>query len=335
MKRLLLLFFVCISCIAHAQPCTVPDSFFPDDTIVVCNGTSFTLNAPVIPASIYTWSNSDGGYSATLNVNGKYWLQITDAVCSKADTVTVLFNSFLLSPLVADLKICKGSTAPALPVAGQNILWYSDALGGTGNQILPTPSTVDTGSVTYWVTQTIRSCESPRVPMLVKVIDKPKFELGEPYIIPCGAPGIVLQVVPDGESNYTWSNGSSEPAMLAPQRGKYSLYAQNMCGEFRDTVMAVECEDRCVQFANAFTPNGDGKNELYQPACFCPVPKFRLVIYNRNGEKVFQTTDPTAGWNGFYQGKQQPSGAFIYYTEFFDFVLKTTLTEKGTFVLLR
>ncbi len=335
MKKLILLLCLCVSYICYGQPCTIPDSFFADDTIVVCNGSSVQLNAPVIPGANYNWSTLEGTSSVTLNFNGKYWLQISDATCSKTDTVTVLFNSFLLSPFVGDLKLCKGGTTEQIKVAGQNLLWYTDAIGGTANPVLPVPSTADTGRMTYWLTQTIRGCESPRVPMQVKVIDKPRFELGEPYIIPCGASGIVLQVVPDGESDYTWSNGSNEPSMLAPGRGKYSLYAQNMCGDHRDTVMAVECQDRCVQFANAFTPNGDGKNELYQAACFCPVPKYKLVIYNRNGELVFQTTDPTAGWNGYYKGKQQPSGAFVYYSEFFDFVLKQNLTEKGTFVLLR
>ena len=123
--------------------------------------------------------------------------------------------------------------------------------------------------------------------------------------------------------------------MVATGRGKYSLYGENMCGHFRDTVMAVECSDRCVQFANAFTPNGDGKNETYAAACFCPVPKYRLVIYNRNGEKVFQTNDPLKGWDGYYLGKQQPTGAFIYYSQFYDFVLKQDMEEKGTFVLVR
>ena len=103
----------------------------------------------------------------------------------------------------------------------------------------------------------------------------------------------------------------------------------------RDSAIAVECKDKCVQFPTAFTPNSDGKNDMYQAACFCPVPKYKLMIFNRNGEQVFQTSNPEAGWNGYYQGKLQPNGAYVYYTEFFDFVLKQNFTQKGTFVLLR
>ena len=320
---------------ANTQPCSIPDSFFADDTIVVCQGSTFQLNAPVVPGGNYSWSTAVVSNSITVGFNGKYWLDITVGSCSRSDTVTVLFNSFLLSPVVGDVKLCKGKPALPLQVQGQNIRWYTDPIGGAPNSTLPTPSTADTGRATYWFSQTIRGCESPRVPVQVKVIDKPMFELGDAFIIPCGAAGITLQVVADGESTYTWSNGLTGVSMLAPGRGTYSLYAENMCGSHRDTVVAVECEDRCVQFPSAFTPNGDGKNDRYQPGVFCPVPQYKIVIYNRNGETVFRTTNPSAGWDGSFNGVQQPVGAYVYYAEFFDFILKQTFVRKGTFMLLR
>lgn len=322
---------------SSGQTCTtIPDSFFADDTIVVCQGSSYQLDAPVLPGHNYVWSTAEGGTSIAVAFNGKYHLTINDgASCSKSDTITILFNSFLLSPPVTDLKLCKGRAAERIAVPGQNVLWYTDPIGGAGSSTAPVPNTADTGRVTHWVSQTIRGCESPRVPMVVKVIDKPMFELGEAFIIPCEATGITLQVIPDGESTYRWSNGSISPSVIAPTRGKYWLYAENMCGNHSDSVVAVECQDKCVQLPTAFTPNRDGRNDSYQAACFCPVPSFKLVIFNRNGEMVFQTTDPRRGWNGTFKGQLQPNGVYIYYTEYFDFVLKQNFTEKGTLVLLR
>lgn len=321
--------------ISNSQPCTIPDSFFTDDTIVVCQGSTYQLNAPFVPGGTYIWSTAEGGTSVDITYNGKYWLQISNGVCTKNDTVTILFNSFLLSPGVNDLKLCKGNATRALIAEGQNILWYTDPVGGTGSPVAPVVSTADTGRVTHWVSQTIRGCESPRVPLFVKVIDKPMFELGDAFIIPCGALGIILQVIPEEETDYTWSNGSNESSVIASTRGKYWLYAENMCGNHADSVVAVECKDKCVQYPTAFTPNSDGKNDLYQAACFCPVPKYKLAIYNRNGEMVFQTSDPKAGWNGYFKGQLQPNGVYVYYTEFFDFVLKQSFSQKGTLVLLR
>ena len=334
-KITLLAVFFLFHFISNGQTCSVPDTLFVDDTIIVCNGSNYQLDAPVISGASYQWSTLAATSSIQVNVNGKYWLKVDDGACMKSDTVTVLFNSFLLSPRVNDLKLCKGQPALPLPVQGQNLLWYDSAVGGTGNLVAPVISTADTSRSIYWVSQTIKGCESPRLPMQVKVIDKPMFELGDAFIIPCGALGIVLQVVPDGESEYLWSNGSTNSSMIATTRGTYSLYAENMCGNHRDTTIAVECNDRCVQFPNAFTPNGDGKNDFYQAGCFCPVPTYKLVIYNRNGETVYQTTDPKGGWNGYFKGSPQPNGVYVYYTEFFDFVLKQSFTEKGTLVLMR
>lgn len=337
MKRttLTIALFILLINAGWSQPCTIPASFFADDTIVICQGSNYTLTAPVIMGANYNWSTVEATTQINISVNGKYWLTISDAICSVTDTVTILFNSFLLSPRVQDLKLCKGRPALPIPVQGQNLQWYDQPIGGTVHNQLPLPSTADTGRMTYWFSQTIRGCESPRLPMQIRVIDRPMFELGEAFIIPCGTAGIVLQVVPDGESDYTWSTGSNEVSILAPSRGAYSLYAENMCGNHSDTTVAVECEDRCVQFPTAFTPNSDGRNDRYAAACFCPVPTFKLLIYNRNGELVFQTKNPSEGWTGLYNGKMQPNGAYVYYTEFFDFVLKQTFTQKGSFVLLR
>lgn len=293
------------------------------------------LQAPVLPGVNYTWSTGATINNIQVPVNGIYWLEMSDGTCTIRDSVTVLFNSFLLAPLTNDEIICKNSTPQALQVNGQHLLWYSGPVGGTGSAIAPIPSTADTSTTTYWVSQTILGCESPRSLLTVKVIDKPFFELGYAFIIPCNTEGIVLQVVPADQTIYNWSNGTHESSMLAGQRGTYWLYAENQCGNHSDTVVAVECHDKCVQTPTAFTPNRDGLNDKFKAACFCPVPQYFLTIYNRNGEQLYKSTDPASGWDGYFMGKQQPVGAYVYITRYYDFVLKRVVDEKGTFVLLR
>jgi hypothetical protein len=281
--------------LSYSQACTIPDSFFIDDTVVVCQATIYRIDGPIVQGATYVWSTSEGSTFIDVTFNGKYSLQVSDGNCTKSDSITVLFNSFLLSPQVEDLKLCKGWNSTPLNAGGSNILWYNAPLGGTALSTAPVPGTADTSTTTYWATQTTKGCESPRIPMTVKVIDKPMFELGEAFIIPCDATGIVLQIIPDGESSYTWSNGSDESSIVATARGRYWLYAENMCGNHSDSVVAVECKDKCVQLPTAFTPNRDGKNDIFKPACFCPVSKYRLTIYNRNGEQVFPKIQRLAG----------------------------------------
>ncbi|MBK8611404.1 MAG: gliding motility-associated C-terminal domain-containing protein [Chitinophagaceae bacterium] len=61
----------------------------------------------------------------------------------------------------------------------------------------------------------------------------------------------------------------------------------------------------------AFTPDGSGLNDVYR-AGLAGIRDFKyLKIFNRYGQVVFSTTDPTKGWDGTYKGKNQNSGVYV------------------------
>jgi gliding motility-associated-like protein len=67
---------------------------------------------------------------------------------------------------------------------------------------------------------------------------------------------------------------------------------------------------------NAFTPNGDGKNETFRPFLSFLPQDYRLIIYNRRGNKVFETTSPEKSWKGRFKGQHKvQAGTYIYYLE--------------------
>ncbi|KAB7730263.1 T9SS type B sorting domain-containing protein [Rudanella paleaurantiibacter] len=76
------------------------------------------------------------------------------------------------------------------------------------------------------------------------------------------------------------------------------------------------CQDVCPQFVlpNVFTPNNDGRNDLWQPgSCSVFVVSVETVIYNRWGGRVFSTSDPQIRWDGRNSaGQEQPSGLYYY-----------------------
>ncbi|MFN8311049.1 MAG: gliding motility-associated C-terminal domain-containing protein [Chitinophagales bacterium] len=72
-----------------------------------------------------------------------------------------------------------------------------------------------------------------------------------------------------------------------------------------------ECND-VIYVPNAFSPNGDGANDTYRIYGRC-IHLNRLMIFNRWGEKVWDTSDIEKGWDGFYKGELQPPGIFVYY----------------------
>lgn len=84
----------------------------------------------------------------------------------------------------------------------------------------------------------------------------------------------------------------------------------------------------------AFSPNGDGVNDLFR-ALNKNLTKYKLQVYNRWGEKVFESDKYTDGWDGIYQGVKQPLGVYVWQCEYqFDGSTKGS-TAKGNVTLVR
>ncbi|MBI3139693.1 MAG: gliding motility-associated C-terminal domain-containing protein [Sphingobacteriales bacterium] len=100
-----------------------------------------------------------------------------------------------------------------------------------------------------------------------------------------------------------------------------------------DQFTVVVLNDALVAVPGGFTPNGDGLNDYFGPLGKVP-DGYRLQIFNRNGEVVFQSSAMEQRWNGRYKGETQPASVFIYLVEYKDLQNKTH-QQKGTFVLIR
>ena len=88
-----------------------------------------------------------------------------------------------------------------------------------------------------------------------------------------------------------------------------------------------------VMVPTAFTPNGDGQNDiLYVRGT--KVTDGVIEIYNRWGELVYTSKDPTTGWDGTYKGAQLNSDVFVYYIRA-TCPDKTKIERKGTVTLIR
>jgi gliding motility-associated-like protein len=83
---------------------------------------------------------------------------------------------------------------------------------------------------------------------------------------------------------------------------------------------------------NAFTPNGDGKNDNFKPEG-TTISAIDMKVFNQWGELIYQTNQLT-GWNGTYNGEIQPTGVYTY-TVRITLNNKTELIRKGAINLLR
>ncbi len=85
---------------------------------------------------------------------------------------------------------------------------------------------------------------------------------------------------------------------------------------------------------NAFTPNGDGLNDIFKPVTAAEVHNYQLDIYMTNGQHVFSSKNIDYGWNGEYQGSMQNGGNYVYIIKYKDSDGKEHI-DKGQLLLMR
>lgn len=98
--------------------------------------------------------------------------------------------------------------------------------------------------------------------------------------------------------------------------GKYPVtIVQTNAWGCTDTLIKVleVIEDFTMYIPNAFTPNGDGVNDIFQPKGMGWKPdQYEFLIYDRWGNLIFKTKDYTAGWDGMLKGSLCPSDVYVY-----------------------
>ncbi|MBS1633165.1 MAG: gliding motility-associated C-terminal domain-containing protein, partial [Bacteroidetes bacterium] len=85
---------------------------------------------------------------------------------------------------------------------------------------------------------------------------------------------------------------------------------------------------------SAFTPNGDGKNDIVKPICVGIAQLNYFKIFNRWGQLVFNSSQIGKGWDGNIGGTRQSTGNFVYMAQGIDYTGKT-IFRKGNVVLIR
>ncbi|NJC25665.1 T9SS type B sorting domain-containing protein [Neolewinella antarctica] len=139
------------------------------------------------------------------------------------------------------------------------------------------------------------------------------------------------------EINYDWSDGFAGPRRTVGRSIDLSIIVSNACQE---TVVAVRttavscCE---VYLPTAFSPNGDGVNDVYRPALGrsgCrSFDAYTLRVYDRWGGLVFLSDGLTLGWDGEVNGRPATGGVFTVVVGYFDGV--GTVERAGVVNVLR
>jgi gliding motility-associated-like protein len=145
-----------------------------------------------------------------------------------------------------------------------------------------------------------------------------------------------------GATRYFWDFGDNDTSRAMSPLHLYSrtdifascLVAYNEFG-CTDTVCAnvTTLIKPVVDVPNAFTPNGDGKNDKLYVRGF-GIAQMNFRIYNRWGQMIFESGTPSYGWDGTYKGVLQPMDAYAY-TLIVQYGDGTIVNKKGDITLIR
>jgi len=134
----------------------------------------------------------------------------------------------------------------------------------------------------------------------------------------CSIDNIILNA-PPGYTLYSWNDGSSDTILPVTAGGTYWVKGLgNTNVAIIDTIVVTADSSLCncnVILPNAFTPNGDGRNDTYGPvfASGCAISKYAFSIYNRWGQRVFYTENPYAQWDGTFNGAAADMDVYMFY----------------------
>ncbi|MDD3875299.1 MAG: gliding motility-associated C-terminal domain-containing protein [Bacteroidales bacterium] len=286
----------------------------------LCNLLSFQLNGTT-SSGTYSWSMVSGGatpnynpsaqvLNPTVSVNnfGQYVFQLIaiNGVCSDSSQLTVtLFPNPVLSLLPQSATVCDGNNITIVANGADTYNWSPSLFlsSTTGDVVTATPTT----NINYIVTGFSSNGCSSTAGVNLTVHDFPVVNLGDSIYL-CAEPTIVLDAG-GGYQNYLWSTGSTDESISVTQAGTYTIVVDNFGCITSDTMLVLPCID--VSLPNVFTPNGDGFNDVFVAEGNF-LESFNLLIFNRWGTKVFESSEIEKGWDGMYQNTEVPDGTYFW-----------------------
>ncbi|HLP20923.1 MAG TPA: gliding motility-associated C-terminal domain-containing protein, partial [Chitinophagales bacterium] len=305
---------------------TVTENAAPAVTIsgllTYCTGGNTTLTAS--GGVVYLWSGGETTASVTVT-QGTYSVTATDATgCTGSTTVNVTESSTLAVSITGTLTYCPGASTTITATGGTSYTWNT---GATTDAIIATAGV-------YTVTATDASCSGTASANVTQTVVAP---LALADVTACDDSTAVVNAG-SGFVSYLWSTGETTPTISTQVGGVYSVTVEdaNGCsssGSANVTFESCVVEKFSMFVPNAFSPNGDGNNEKFQ--CFASGVVFAdIKVFNRWGEKVFDTNNMFDGWDGTNKGEQCKPGVFTYSINVISADGKSN-KYKGTITLIR
>lgn len=250
-----------------------------------------------------------------------FTVQITDSLdcefARTADTITVTLTYDSLLTQVTQVEICAGDTVDISTNAAFGLQPYTFNWGSFGNTDTIQVTAVDTTVYYYTITDACGISRSDSVEVIVP--NYPPVEVFPKDTVICSKDGLAILYAPaeGGNSVYTWEwdgpgtitqfNDSVYNA-APPTTSTYIVTVTDECGTIAVDTMRVEVINCVLQVANAYSPNGDGKNDIFFVNFIEQYPDNVVYLFNRWGNKIFEAQSYKNDWDF----ENVPSGTYFY-----------------------
>ena len=321
---------------------------------VICEKSNLVFVNESIGQNNQIWDFGDGTpNSAEVNPkhifsSGQFTIKLiaNSASCVDTSQKIIIVNPLPVLKISNDTIICLGATASIHAYGGDQIVWHPTVglTDSTINHLVILPKTTEYYKATVKINST-QCTKSDSVlvfvqqpPVITLNYAKDTIHIGE---------SIAFNVSTQVPVSYLWSPNYGLSCINCPDpiakpllETIYRIDVRDVNGCFKDSasIKIMINNNIPLELPSAFTPSGDETNRILSPKGFGIEELLEFKIYNRWGNLVFSSNDISKGWDGKYQGKDQPIDTYIYVvtarmaTPDGNGILKTI---KGTVLLMR
>jgi gliding motility-associated-like protein len=302
----------------------------PQDTLF-CEGETVLLDAGTMFDN-YIWNTTESTSSIDVTEGGQYWVQVSygNNQCVSSDTINLQEIKVPLASIEGGNSICEGDTltltAPG-PVSQFNYFW-NDVAGGQSLMVFQGGN---------YELRMENVCGSDTEEVFVEEFPSPTVDLGPDQIL---FPDESITLNAGEFESYIW-NG--EPGgqfyevhyddIAANDSVVVLVYDINNCKNSDQVIIDIYS----VEIPLVITPNGDQKNDIFEPKPgWSGINNHTISVFNRWGQKVWESNDFPSGWDGKQNGKYVAEGTYFWVLEVYygpdniKKVYKGSLTVLGT-----
>lgn len=315
----------------------------------VCYGNSVTLTGG--GADSYVWSPAAmNGVPFTPGTLGSYTYTVTGTTAAGcSSTSTISFEVIDCEPVIANIEfnnnICAGDCITLSDLSSGPVITWDWDFGGAvspSTSTEPNPEVCFTNVGTFTISLEVSSALGAlsTTSSTIVVNEIPTLTAEKDTIIEIGG-SASLEAIASTSGNFIWtpddylSCDDCENTSASPQETmRYTVDFTDVNGcTAQDTVLVLVNFKTGVGVPSAFSPNGDGNNDILFVKGF-GIEAMSFTIYNRYGEVVFYSTDQSIGWDGTFKEREENPGVFTWVLQY-NFVDGKAGSKKGNTTLIR